>query len=231
MPCRPTSRRSPLRWCPASCSTTGSSPGRCRGRSPSSVPATSRPARRHRRRPASPAVTCRSPRPRSRSASPSRPPTASRSTATWGWSSRPPRAGCRSGAKVLCPGGCRLAGLWLRGTDQFTSRIAGRLDLADLELDGAPLEIGGAENWLPVDGPAEDGHPDDVRRGQRPRRRLRQHRAAGALAVGRRAEPARRWCSPAAPRPTRPATTSPSVGSVAGPSRRTRSTTSTRCPR
>ena len=70
MPCHPTSRRSPLRWRPASCSTTGSSPGRCRGRSPSSAPATSRPARHHRRRPASRVVTCRSPRPRSRSASP-----------------------------------------------------------------------------------------------------------------------------------------------------------------
>jgi hypothetical protein len=33
-------------------------------------------------------------------------------------------------AKVLCPDGCRLAGLWLRGTDQFT---ADRLDYDNLD--------------------------------------------------------------------------------------------------
>ena len=60
-------------------------------------------------------------------------------------------------AKVLCPGGCRLAGLWLRGTDQFTDLIAGHLDLADLELNGAPLDIGDGADWLPVETPPEDG--------------------------------------------------------------------------
>ena len=60
-------------------------------------------------------------------------------------------------AKVLCPDGCRLAALWLRGTDQFTHVIAGHLDLTDLELDGAPLDIGDGANWLPVETPTTDG--------------------------------------------------------------------------
>jgi putative ABC transport system permease protein len=60
-------------------------------------------------------------------------------------------------AQVLCPDGCRLAGLWLRGTDPWASNITGRLDLTDLTLDGAPLAIGGADNWLPVETPAADG--------------------------------------------------------------------------
>ena len=60
-------------------------------------------------------------------------------------------------AKVLCPDGCRLAGLWLRATDQFTDVMAGRLDLTDLALDGAPLDIGGSDSWLPVEGSVEGG--------------------------------------------------------------------------
>ncbi len=60
-------------------------------------------------------------------------------------------------AKVLCPDGCRLAALWLRGTDQFTDVIAGHLDLTDLELDGAPLDIGDGASWLPVETPTTDG--------------------------------------------------------------------------
>ena len=60
-------------------------------------------------------------------------------------------------AKVLCPDGCRLAGLWLRGTDQFTDLIAGHLDLTDLELDGAPLDIGDGASWLPVETPTTEG--------------------------------------------------------------------------
>ena len=60
-------------------------------------------------------------------------------------------------AKVLCPDGCRLAGLWLRATDQFTAEMAGRLALTDLELDGTALEVGGADKWLPVETPAAEG--------------------------------------------------------------------------
>ena len=60
-------------------------------------------------------------------------------------------------ARVLCPEGCRLAGLWVRGTDPWTERVAGRLRLDDLALDGRPLELGGADRWLPTPGNPVEG--------------------------------------------------------------------------
>jgi putative ABC transport system permease protein len=51
-------------------------------------------------------------------------------------------------APVLCPGGCRLAGIWLRSTDPWAGHVAGRLVLSDLALDGEPLDLGGADRWL-----------------------------------------------------------------------------------
>ena len=52
-------------------------------------------------------------------------------------------------APVLCPDGCRLAGIWLRSTDPWAEHVSGRLELTDLALDGRPLDIGGADRWLP----------------------------------------------------------------------------------
>ena len=51
-------------------------------------------------------------------------------------------------APVLCPDRCRLAGLWVRGTDPWVERVAGRFELGDLALDGKPLELGDAAAWL-----------------------------------------------------------------------------------
>ncbi|GAA4400461.1 hypothetical protein GCM10023168_09210 [Fodinibacter luteus] len=59
-------------------------------------------------------------------------------------------------APVLCPDGCRLAGLWVRGTDPWAERVAGRVVLSGLALDGRPLDLGGADHWLPAEaGPGE----------------------------------------------------------------------------
>lgn len=60
-------------------------------------------------------------------------------------------------APVLCPQGCRLAGLWVRGTDQWAERVAGRAVLSDLALGGRPLELGGADRWLPAQASVGEG--------------------------------------------------------------------------
>jgi putative ABC transport system permease protein len=60
-------------------------------------------------------------------------------------------------APVLCPQGCRLAGLWVRGTDPWAERVAGRVTLSGLSLGGEPLELGGAQRWLPAQGDPGEG--------------------------------------------------------------------------
>ncbi|MGL5911370.1 MAG: hypothetical protein ACRCZP_15335, partial [Phycicoccus sp.] len=50
-------------------------------------------------------------------------------------------------ARVLCPDGCRLAGLWMRQTDRVAENVAGRMTFRDLALDGAPLPIGDTGGW------------------------------------------------------------------------------------
>lgn len=61
------------------------------------------------------------------------------------------------GAPVLCPEGCRLAGVWVRGTDPWAESVRGRAVLSDLALGGRPLELGGADQWLPAQGSAGEG--------------------------------------------------------------------------
>ena len=107
-----------------------------------SAPARSPPARRRRRRPASRVVTCRWRRSRSQVGITVTTPDGKSLDRDLGEVAQTAKGRVPIDAKVLCPDGCRLAGLWLRGTDQFTDLIAGHLDLADLELDGAPLDIG-----------------------------------------------------------------------------------------
>ena len=63
-------------------------------------------------------------------------------------------------ARVLCPEGCRLAGVWVRGTDPYADRIVGRVELTDLALDGRPLDVGGAERWLPAEAASGEGSQD-----------------------------------------------------------------------
>ncbi|MGL5818872.1 MAG: FtsX-like permease family protein [Phycicoccus sp.] len=50
-------------------------------------------------------------------------------------------------ARVLCPDGCRLAGLWVRQTDQVAENVTGRMTFRDLALDGASLPIGDTAGW------------------------------------------------------------------------------------
>ncbi len=51
-------------------------------------------------------------------------------------------------APVLCPQTCRLAALWLKGTDPSSEHVKGRITLSGLALDGAPLLIGDPQGWL-----------------------------------------------------------------------------------
>ena len=60
-------------------------------------------------------------------------------------------------APVLCPQGCRLAGLWVRGTDPWAEHVTGRAVLSDLVLGGRPLELGGEDQWLPAQGADGEG--------------------------------------------------------------------------
>ena len=60
-------------------------------------------------------------------------------------------------APVLCPGGCRFAGIWLRSTDPWLDNLTGRLELTGLSLDGKPLDIGGGDRWLPADVDVDGG--------------------------------------------------------------------------
>ena len=60
-------------------------------------------------------------------------------------------------APVLCPAECRLAGFWVRGTDSLAEHVAGRFELSDIALDGQPLEVGGADRWLPAEVTAGEG--------------------------------------------------------------------------
>ena len=67
------------------------------------------------------------------------------------------RGRTRVEAPVLCPGGCRFAGIWLRSTDPWLDNLTGRLQLTDLSLDGEPLDVGGGDRWLPADVDVEGG--------------------------------------------------------------------------
>ncbi len=58
---------------------------------------------------------------------------------------------------MLCPGGCRFAGIWLRSTDPWLDNLTGRLELTGLSLDGEPLDVGGGDRWLPADVDVEGG--------------------------------------------------------------------------
>jgi hypothetical protein len=60
-------------------------------------------------------------------------------------------------APVLCPDGCRLAGLWLLSSDPWAEHVAGRLELGGLAIDGTPLDLGGPETWLAPEGDAAQG--------------------------------------------------------------------------
>jgi hypothetical protein len=60
-------------------------------------------------------------------------------------------------APVLCPDGCRLAGLWLLNGDTWADHVRGRLELSDLAVDGTPLDLGGPQSWLPAAGDAAQG--------------------------------------------------------------------------
>jgi putative ABC transport system permease protein len=60
-------------------------------------------------------------------------------------------------APVLCPQGCRLAGLWVRGTDPWAEHVTGRAVLSALTLGGQPLELGGEDRWLPAQAGPEGG--------------------------------------------------------------------------
>ena len=60
-------------------------------------------------------------------------------------------------APVLCPGGCRFAGIWLRSTDPWLDNLTGRLELTGLSLDGKPLDVGGGDRWLPADVDVDGG--------------------------------------------------------------------------
>ena len=90
------------------------------GARPTSARATSRPARRRRRRPASPVVTCRWRRSRCRSGITVTTPDGESLDRDLGEVAQTATGQVPIDAQVLCPDGCRLAGLWLRGTDPFT---------------------------------------------------------------------------------------------------------------